>query len=670
MSRITNDIINSLRKSMKASDRKTSAYDTQATIRRIEGNTAWVHIPGGVDETPVQLTINAKEGDQVQVRVSGGRAFLVGNATAPPTDDSYAKRMSMSLSGDLKGTKKTLRGLGRVVEMVKDIATNTHQYFWFTEEGTDTGAHITEIPQEEFLADPDHGGGNLLANSNGVAVRDGREELSVFSAEGVRIGRASEGHMEITDHEIKGMDERGVHFDVVGPVYADTASSESIQWGVNSYYAVNRLQTYSVGRTILLAQFGKVVSGATISVSIRYYNNVSDHVGNTFTGNFVGGTTSTVENTDLFSVTYDKSTEQVFLTSENADVRYAYGTTTVSESYPQENKLQFVFGKQTPSYEGGDCSISGGIACDAFGDCSFATGYGTLANARAASAEGYLTVASGDFSHAEGRRSQSTGDYAHAEGTETISSGEASHSEGSANEASGRCSHAEGLSTEASGQYAHSEGFNAKSTGFCSHAEGQWTTASGYFSHASGQGTVADGNSQTAVGKYNTKDSGNLFSVGNGTGNNNRSDAFTVDNSGNARVKETLYANDISATVERISLSDLISVSSANATLIEGSGVRFGKTVQIYIKWKTKNAITVPALGNFTNILVGTILLDYLKPILLTAAHSNGDLSGGAAWYTIHPNGEIYLGACDATGAQRTIVADSEFSIMATYIVN
>jgi hypothetical protein len=36
------------------------------------------------------LTVNAEAGDTVQVRVSGGTAFLVGNATAPPTDDTKA----------------------------------------------------------------------------------------------------------------------------------------------------------------------------------------------------------------------------------------------------------------------------------------------------------------------------------------------------------------------------------------------------------------------------------------------------------------------------------------------------------------------------------------------------------------------------------------------------
>ena len=71
---------------------KPGGYDTTATVRRIEGDTAFVHIPGGVDETPVKLTINAKAGDNVQVRVSGGSAFLVGNGSAPPTDDARANQ--------------------------------------------------------------------------------------------------------------------------------------------------------------------------------------------------------------------------------------------------------------------------------------------------------------------------------------------------------------------------------------------------------------------------------------------------------------------------------------------------------------------------------------------------------------------------------------------------
>ena len=92
MSDSFNKVVRDFTKSLQAmAPNKTSPYDTQAEVRRIEGNIAWVHIPGGVDETPVQLTTNAKKGDIVQVRVSGGRAWLYGNQTSPPTDDTVAK---------------------------------------------------------------------------------------------------------------------------------------------------------------------------------------------------------------------------------------------------------------------------------------------------------------------------------------------------------------------------------------------------------------------------------------------------------------------------------------------------------------------------------------------------------------------------------------------------
>lgn len=70
--------------------KRPESYDTQATVTRVEGDTLWCHIPGGVDETPVQRTVNASAGDTIQIRVGGGTAWAVGNGTAPPTDDREA----------------------------------------------------------------------------------------------------------------------------------------------------------------------------------------------------------------------------------------------------------------------------------------------------------------------------------------------------------------------------------------------------------------------------------------------------------------------------------------------------------------------------------------------------------------------------------------------------
>lgn len=107
---------NELAKTLKQAADKTSAYDSTATVTRIEGGTAWVHIPGGVSETPASMTIDAKPGDTVQVRVSGGRAFLVGNSTAPPTDDTAAllaqtraevARLSATVAREIADTANT-----------------------------------------------------------------------------------------------------------------------------------------------------------------------------------------------------------------------------------------------------------------------------------------------------------------------------------------------------------------------------------------------------------------------------------------------------------------------------------------------------------------------------------------------------------------------------------
>lgn len=85
--KLEKELVNAIQ---QANKKTTSAYDTLATVTRIEGATAWVHVDGGVEETPVEMTIACKKGDKVRVRFSGGYAYTIGNSTAPPTDDYTA----------------------------------------------------------------------------------------------------------------------------------------------------------------------------------------------------------------------------------------------------------------------------------------------------------------------------------------------------------------------------------------------------------------------------------------------------------------------------------------------------------------------------------------------------------------------------------------------------
>ena len=86
------------------------------------------------------------------------------------------------------------------------------------------------------------------------------------------------------------------------------------------------------------------------------------------------------------------------------------------------------------------------------------------------------------------------------------------------------------------GSYSFAEGRMITASGDSSHAEGQGTIASGGVSHAEGQGTIASSDHQHVQGVYNIEDGYGVYIhiVGNGLNSNKRSNAHTLDWSGNA----------------------------------------------------------------------------------------------------------------------------------------
>lgn len=104
------------------------------------------------------------------------------------------------------------------------------------------------------------------------------------------------------------------------------------------------------------------------------------------------------------------------------------------------------------------------------------------------------------------------------------------------NTASGGNSHAEGGNSTASGDWSHAEGNYCFATGICSHAEGYNTSAYKESSHAEGLSTTASSDHQHVQGKFNIVDDAGVYAhiVGNGKSNSERSNAHTIDWSGNA----------------------------------------------------------------------------------------------------------------------------------------
>ena len=115
-----------------------------------------------------------------------------------------------------------------------------------------------------------------------------------------------------------------------------------------------------------------------------------------------------------------------------------------------------------------------------------------------------------------------------------------------------------------------SEGIGTVASGKYSHAEGEDTKANGIYSHTEGYYTIANNASEHASGKYNNSvsasttfgDSGNtLFSVGNGTSDNARHNAFEIRQNGD------IYCSDGTNDVK---LQDTITATAANTTALGG----------------------------------------------------------------------------------------------------
>ena len=200
--------ISQLFKQFKRDIKASTGTDYTATVTRVEGGIAYVQLTGSdIPDTPATLSVDARPGDKVRVRVRNGKAWVTGNDTSPPTNDTKAiqKLQQTSDSHD-----KTINHMQKTVDETAGLAANTNQYFWFTEEGSDTGAHITEKPRKDFIADPENGGGNLLARSNGLAMRVGMKEMSrvsqdgfdVLSPGGIVIGHIGYGAVKMSDGTI------------------------------------------------------------------------------------------------------------------------------------------------------------------------------------------------------------------------------------------------------------------------------------------------------------------------------------------------------------------------------------------------------------------------------------------------------------------------------------
>ena len=270
-----------------------------------------------------------------------------------------------------------------------DIANNTEQYFWFNSQdsgaGEGAGAHITETPQDTFIADPPNGGGNVLIDSDSVDVRDGTTTLATFGASGVQIGQDGQTRVLQDYHSMKMIDKEGNEYFHVSDLRNQTGNVEEtfLGDGANNAFAVGDTPT------------------ATIKVTING-----------------------VETTN-YTVTDDVYT---FSTAPalNAVIVIEYTPTNAQRA------KAFTFGARTQNQKIGFYSCAEGFNVTAGGNYSHAEGVGGVAMGKASHSESN-GAAHGDYSHGEGT-SFAIGKCSHAQNNDTIAYSDDQTSLGRCNE--------------------------------------------------------------------------------------------------------------------------------------------------------------------------------------------------------------------------------------------
>ena len=321
--------------------------------------------------------------------------------------------------------------------------------------------------------------GNLLATSNGIAIKDGLIELATFGADGAQVGSSDGGssYFTIQKQSIGGYNYRNTPYFEVG----DISNTEfTLTYETEAGYV-----TYGTQSLLEAATVTKVtVDGIQVS----------------------GWSRATQYSMPYRGLNYNSST------SGNELIIY-YKFTSIAPYFSYNNRK------------------SG----ETIGRGSFSIGYNCIASNEYATAEGYQTEASGLYSHAEGRYTHATDSDSHAEGYLTIANGSHSHAEGEETEARGAYgAHAEGDNTLAWGTTSHAGGYNTV-------ANFNYQTVVGKFNKFADSYT-RDSNGRISSITINDKYY-YPFSVGWGDDEDNRKNIFGVTRTGDIEIYLDVDAN-------------------------------------------------------------------------------------------------------------------------------
>ena len=499
---------------------KNKSCDTPATVLRVDGNTVWVHIDGGADETPVQKTINCSEGETVQVRISNGSAFLVGNASAPPTDDKTANIAHFVA----EGAARVAQIADEKAEEAQPAYVSYKVYYKLSETRPDTPTDDTYVAEGWTENEPLWSSDDTRAMWYSIRTKEVSKAV-VWSAP---LELTSYANIQVLKNAILLEVGEG---NVINSIQDSNGENILDSNDEPIYGSIGDLQATN-------AKIVETAQNILLQVS-REYLSTSD----------AAQTYATQTSLELTDEEIRSDVSRTYVGKGNSGVQTLSSTMMQNVNGVNIYNNTLAVGDTYAHIDGDSFDIKQATTAGQIDDVNdtMLASFGTE-----------VTVGS--------RASGTIGQYSQVFGKNCIASGYDAHAEGYIATASGNDSHAEGGNTTASGDSSHSEGSGTTASGDASHAEGDRAVANGIRSHAQNFFTIADSANQTVIGKLNVSDANDTYAliIGNGTSNDARSDALRVDWSGNVQIGGEV--KDLSGNNKYLSAKVLTSTTISSAT--------------------------------------------------------------------------------------------------------
>lgn len=681
-SKLVRDLVGAIKDGTKE---KTKAYETPATVTRIEDGTAWVHVPGGVEETPVQLTINATEGDQVRVRVANGKATIVGNVTSPPTDDSTAKEALANANSAIQSARNAATAAAsaevsaetakaaaedavETAESVHDIAVQAQTDANTAKANAQTAINNAAAAQTAAAnAQTSADSAQTSADSASEYAARALGNLSTVQNVAETLNWiASHGTMTLTTdtaldptHVYFVQDNNG-DYTVGGTRYAvvtepnvaniSTYYELSIDESLNNYVATH-LAVDSEGLWIVPDVGGNKVliatgQGSTYTSAGTYIiGNGGDVLAKFAESEIIVGKNDNTEaylKLDYHSLQLiDKEGDDRFVVK---DLRNEQGNATITEEFFGDGTTKiFYVGATIRSFI--SATVDGEpVTPDYVAIYGYGISFSTAPQEGASIIITYITRNSEAWIATIGERANGTeGLSSVAIGQKVVASGARSQAFGNKTIASGKSSHAEGSYINlngidyfptASGEASHCEGCGTMASGEASHCEGYISVASGNNSHAEGRKTTASGKRSHAEG-YNTIASG---------------ENSHAQNSG------TIAAKIHQTAIGKYNVEDTETTDSKQKAFIIGNGIDENNRSNAFtVDWNGNvdaNGDVTDGSGNVLSDMVAkSMLLDFCHPVgssyETVDASFDPNVSWGGTWELL-PEGTIILAGSES----------------------